>query len=248
MTALNTYRNIKLTIEYDGTHFSGWQRQAKERTVQGEIEKALRKLTSEKINLIAAGRTDAGVHALGQVANFKTKARLPIDNFTSAINSLLPRDILIKRAQEVALKFNARRDAKRKTYRYRIFLAQTVLQRNYLWPYRFQTALPQIRKAVRMIVGKHDFTSFCVAKSQKESNICIIKKAVWKKSGNILELEIEGDRFLRSMIRILVGTLMEVGRGKITPIEFKEILSARDRRRAGPTAPACGLYLVKVKY
>lgn len=248
MTALNTYRNIKLTIEYDGTHFSGWQRQAKERTVQGELEKALRKLIAEKVTLIAAGRTDAGVHALGQVANFKTKSRLPIAKFVPAINSLLPKDILVKKAQEVSLKFNSRRDAKSKAYRYRIFLGQTALQKEYLWPYRFQISLPQVGKATKLIVGKHDFTSFCVAKSRKESNICIIKKAVWKKSGNMLEFEIEGDRFLRSMIRILVGTLMELGRERITPTKFKEIIAARDRRRAGPTAPACGLYLVQVKY
>ncbi len=245
---MNTYRNIKLTIEYDGTHFSGWQRQAKERTVQGDIERALKELTAEKINLIAAGRTDAGVHALGQAANFKTKSKLPIDRFAPAINSLLPKDILVKEAQEVALRFNSRRDARSKVYRYRIFLGQTALQRTYLWPYRFRVALPQMRKTTKYIVGKHDFTSFCVAKSRKGSNICVIKKAIWKKSGNMLEFEIEGDRFLRSMIRIIVGTLMEVGRGKISPTEFKGILSARDRRRAGLTAPACGLYLVEVKY
>ena len=245
---MSTLRNIKLTIEYDGTFFAGWQRQKKERTVQGEIEKAIEKVTGDKINLIGAGRTDSGAHALGQAANFKTKSKLPISKFMPAINSCLPKDILIKKAQKVTLDFNSRRKAKSKVYRYRIVLGPTALQRSYFWQYRFPVNLTSVKKATKVIIGRHDFSSFCVAKSKKESNICRIRKAVWKKSGNILESEIEGNRFLRSMIRILVGTLLEVGRGKFTPAEFKEILEAKDRRRAGRTAPACGLYLAEVKY
>lgn len=245
---MSTIRNIRLTIEYDGANFAGWQRQARQRTVQGEIEKAIENLTGEKVSLIAAGRTDAGAHALGQVANFKTKLSLPLEKIRPALNSLLPREILIKRVEQVSLKFNTRRDAKSKVYRYRIFLGQTALQRNYLWPYRFAVNLTRLRQATRLISGKHDFTSFCVAKSKKESNICKIEKASWKKSGDILEFEIEGDRFLHSMVRILVGTLLEVGRGKIMPREFERILEAKDRRKAGKTVPAGGLYLVEVKF
>ena len=245
---MSTLRNIKLTIEYDGTYFAGWQRQAKQRTIQGEIEKAAEKLTGEKVTLVAAGRTDARAHALGQVANFKTKFNLPLEKIQPALNSLLSLEILIKRVEQVPLKFNSRRDAKSKVYRYRIFLGQTALQRKYLWPYRFTVELARIRQVTRLILGKHDFSSFCVAKSKKESNICRIKKASWKKSGEILEFEIEGDRFLHSMVRILVGTLLEVGREKITPQEFERILKAKDRRRAGKTVPAGGLYLVEVKY
>ena len=166
------------------------------------------------------------------MGNFKTRSRLPIDKFTPALNSLLHRDILVKKAQEVSLDFNSRRDAKSKVYRYHIFLGQTVLQRNYRWPYRFAVELTRIRQATRIVLGKHDFSSFCVAKSKKEANICRIKKASWKKSGEILEFEIEGDRFLHSMVRILVGTLLEVGRRKIMPQEFERILKAKDRRRA----------------
>jgi tRNA pseudouridine38-40 synthase len=245
---LSILRNIKLTIEYDGIYFAGWQRQARQRTVQGEIEKAIEKLTGGKVSLIAAGRTDAGAHALGQVANFKTKFNLSLEKILPALNSLLPREILIKKVEQVRLKFNSRRDAKSKVYCYRIFLGQTALQRNYRWPYRFAVELTRIRQATRLILGKQDFSSFCVAKSKKESNICRIKKASWKKSGEILEFEIEGDRFLHSMVRILVGTLLEVGREKITPLEFLRILKAKDRRRAGRTVPACGLYLVEVKF
>ena len=245
---MSALRNIKLTIEYDGTLFAGWQRQKRERTVQGELEKALEKLTQEKVNLIAAGRTDSGAHALGQVANFKTKLNLPVEKFFPALNSLLPRDILVKRVEKVSLEFNSRRDAKSKVYRYRILLGQSALHRGYFWPYRFPVNLISVRGATKVILGEHDFSSFCVAKSKKESNICRIKRANWKKSGNFLELEIEGNRFLRSMIRILVGTLLEVGRGKIKPQEFQRILQAKDRRRAGRTAPACGLYLVEVKF
>jgi tRNA pseudouridine38-40 synthase len=245
---LSILKNIKLTLEYDGTYFAGWQRQAKQRTVQGEIEKVIEKLTGGKVSLIAAGRTDAGAHALGQVVNFKTRLSLPLDKIRPALNSLLPREILIKKIEQAPLKFNSRGDAKSKVYRYRIFMGQTTLQRNYLWPYRFAVELNRIRQATRLILGKHDFSSFCVAKSKKESNICRIKKAGWKKSGDILEFEIEGDRFLHSMVRILVGTLLEVGREKITPQEFSRILKAKDRRRAGKTVPACGLYLVEVKF
>jgi tRNA pseudouridine38-40 synthase len=245
---LSSLRNIKLTIEYDGTNFAGWQRQATQWTVQGELEKGLKRLTAEKVTLIAAGRTDSGTHALGQVANFKTHSKMPVKIFPKALKFLLSKGILVRNADEVPLEFNSRNDAKAKVYRYRILLEESVLMNNQVWQYTFPVNPNFIRKATRAIMGKHDFSSFCVAKSRKESNICRMSVASWKKSEKMLEFEIEGDRFLHSMVRILVGTLMEVGRGLITPQEFKKILQAKDRRRAGRTAPACGLYLVEVKF
>ncbi|MCI0531053.1 MAG: tRNA pseudouridine(38-40) synthase TruA [candidate division Zixibacteria bacterium] len=241
-------RNIKLAIEYDGTKYAGWQTQANAWTVQAELEKALGKLTGEKVTLYGAGRTDAGTHALGQVANFKTSIKLPVEKIRLAVNSLLPKEIVVKSAEEVSEKFNSRRSAKTKIYVYRISLVETALQRNYSWQYLFPLNLARIKQATRYILGRKDFSSFCVAKSRKESNICNISRAVWRRSGGELTFEIEGDRFLHAMVRILVGTLLEVGRGKMTPAEFRRIIAARDRRKAGKTAPACGLYLKEVKY
>lgn len=246
--ALSVLRNIKLTIEYDGTGFAGWQRQRYQKTVQGELEKELEELTGEKVTLIAAGRTDSGTHSFGQVANFKTHFKIPARIFPKALMPLLSKGILVRKAEEVPLKFNSRNDSKSKAYRYRILLGDSALLRRYAWRYTFPVNLNFVMKASRVILGRHDFSSFCVAKSRKESNICRISKVSWKKTKNMLEFEIEGDRFLHSMVRILVGTLMEVGRGMITPEEFKKILQAKDRKKAGRTAPACGLYLVEVKY
>jgi tRNA pseudouridine38-40 synthase len=245
---LSILRNIKLTIEYDGTDFAGWQSQKDQRTVQGEIEKAIKKLTSEPVTLAGSGRTDAGAHALGQVANFKTDSALPLQILRAALNALLPDDILIRETRQVQLEFHSRHSAKSKIYRYRIYLGETSLQRNYVWQFRFPVSLSNLKKASKMLLGKKDFSSFCVAKSRKESNICKIKKATWKKSGQMLEFEIEADRFLHSMVRIIVGTLLEVGRGRLAMKDFGQILSAKDRRKAGRTAPACGLYLVEVRY
>jgi len=241
-------KNIKLTLEYDGSDFAGWQRQKRQRTVQGEIEKAIGRLTGEKVSVIAAGRTDSGAHALGQVANFKTACKLPADKIRLALNTLLPKDILVKNVREINSNFNSRKDARAKLYRYRILLGASALQRGYLWQYRFPVSLKLLKRASTYLMGRKDFSSFCVAKSRKESNICKIGRATWKRAGSILDFEIEGDRFLHAMVRILAGTLLEVGRGRISPQKFKEILEAKDRRKAGRTAPAKGLYLVEVKF
>jgi tRNA pseudouridine38-40 synthase len=241
-------RNICLEIEYDGTSFSGWQVQPKRRTVQKEIENRLAEILRGKSNLIGAGRTDAGVHALAQVANFKTKSKLKIENILKGLNSLLPADIVIKNIKEVNEKFHARFSAKRRIYRYRIYLGRTALLRDFVWEIGYRLNLDKMKKATRKILGKHDFSSFCVAKSSKENNICKVLKALWRKKGNELVFEIEADRFLHSMVRALVGTLVDVGRGRFSVYDFKKILLSKDRKRAGLTAPAKGLYLVKVKY
>jgi tRNA pseudouridine38-40 synthase len=241
-------RNIKLEIEYDGTDFYGWQIQPKLRTVQGEIQNKLETILGHKINLIGAGRTDVGVHALGQVANFKTASELRKNSIINGLNGLLPDDIVIKRIEEVDLNFNSRYDAKSRLYKYRIYLGRTAIWRKYVWEVLYSLNLENILEATKKIEGEHDFSSFCVAESSKDNNFCRVFSAIWEKSNDELIFKIEADRFLHAMVRSLVGTLVEVGRGYFSVSDFADIMEAKDRKKAGPTAPACGLYLVEVKY
>ena len=241
-------RNIKLKIEYDGKDFYGWQKQPDLRTVQGEIQERLEMILGHKINLIGAGRTDVGVHALGQVANFKTTSKLSIDSIINGLNGLLPGDIVIKGIEEVDLNFNSRYDAKSRSYKYRIHLGRTAILRNSVWEVLYPLNLEDIFEATEKIEGKHDFSSFCVAESTKDNNVCQVFSAGWEKSGNELIFKIEADRFLHTMVRSLVGTFVEVGRGYFSVSDFVDAMEAKDRKKAGPTAPACGLYLVEVEY
>jgi len=241
-------RNIKLKIEYDGTDFSGWQKQPKLRTVQGEIEDKLKRILQEKINLIGSSRTDVGVHALEQVANFKTESKLNQISMHRGLNSLLPEDILIKDVEEVDSDFNSRYEAKSRVYRYKICLGKDIFLRRFAWEVSYCLDLSKIKKATRTILGRQDFTSFCVSKSVKPDNHCFIFRADWKKDGKRLDFEIEADRFLHTMVRSLVGTLIDVGRGYFSLKDFINILKAKDHKKAGLTAPAKGLYLVKVNY
>jgi tRNA pseudouridine38-40 synthase len=241
-------RNIKLEIEYDGTNFYGWQIQPKLRTVQGEIQEKLETILGHEVNLIGAGRTDVGVHALGQVANFKTTSELDQNSIVNGLNGLLPDDIVIKRIEEVDLNFNSRYSARSRLYKYRIHLRRTAVLRNYVWEVLYSLNLENIFQATKKIEGKHDFSSFCVAESIKDNNVCQVFSAIWEKSKDELIFKIEADRFLHTMVRSLVGTFIEVGRGYFSVSDFVNIVEAKDRKRAGPTAPACGLYLVEVKY
>jgi tRNA pseudouridine38-40 synthase len=241
-------RNIKLEIEYDGTDFHGWQIQPKLRTVQGEIQDKLKTILGHKINLIGAGRTDVGVHALGQVANFKTTSELDKNSIINGLNGLLPDDIVIKRIEEVELNFNSRYNAKSRLYKYRIYLGRTAIWRKYVWEVLYSLNLENIFEATKKIEGEHDFSSFCVTESTKDNNACRVFSAIREKSGDELIFKIEADRFLHAMVRSLVGTLVEVGRGYFSVSDFVNIMEAKDRKKAGPTAPACGLYLVEVKY
>src|SRR3990170_1025718 len=218
-------RNVKLKIEYDGTGFSGWQKQPKLRTVQGEIEDKLTGILREKITLIGSGRTDVGVHALEQVANFKTETKLNLVSMHRGLNSLLPKDILIKDVEEVDSDFNSRYGAKSRVYRYKICFGKDIFLRRFAWE-----------------------VSYCLGKSAKPNNHCFVFRAFWKKDGNKLEFEIEADRFLHTMVRSLVGTLIDVGRGYFSLKDFADILKAKDHKKAGLTAPAKGLYLVRVNY
>ncbi len=246
-------RNIRLTIEYDGTRFSGWQSQANSKnlkTIQEEIEKAGKKLFGKKINLIGAGRTDSGVHAQAQVANFRIKSHLPLINIKRGLNHRLPKDIAIISAEVVKLSFNSRFNAKGKIYRYRIMNRDTrspILQRfSAFSSYDFD--INAMKKASKYFVGKKDFKSFQASSKKKVSSVRTIKTLQIIKNSPLIEIYVEGDGFLYNMVRNIVGTLIDVGRGKIRPDKVKEILSKKHRPLAGQTAPAKGLCLLKVMY
>jgi len=244
-------RTIKLTIEYEGTNYQGWQIQSSGQTIQGVIQDRLKRLTGESSQLIGSGRTDAGVHALGQVAHFKTESRMDANTFQRALNSLLPEDIVIRRAEEVEVEFHARRSARSKVYEYRILNRTTLpaIGRQYIWYVPQKLDLDEMKKATCSLVGEHDFSAFRSVGSSIRSSVRNILRADWKRGkGGLLRFEIEATGFLKQMVRAIVGTLVEVGRGKIDAEGFRKILESRDRRKAGPTAPARGLFLKEVKY
>ncbi len=240
-------RNIKLVLEYDGTAFHGWQVQPDDRTVQGVLQDALGELLQSKLKLTGAGRTDGGVHALNQVANFQTSSPLSLNAIKSGVNSLLPSDVLVKSTEEVHPSFNARRDALSRTYRYRILLARSPLRRRYAWELKYSLKVRPMRQASQILCGVHDCTSFAVATSPSDGRVRVLS-CEWKKKGDELWMEMRADRFLRHMVRILVGTLVDVGRGRLEADDFVGILEARDRTLAGATAPPEGLCLLNVEY
>ena len=241
--------NIKLTIEYDGTNYAGWQQQQKEKTIQETLKKTIVSIVNEKIILHGAGRTDAGAHALGQVANFKTKSTIPTSKLVQAINFYLPKDIVVKSAKKVSKNFHSRYSAKSKIYRYSILNNNTrsTINRNFCYHYNADLNIEKMQKASKALIGKHDFSTF-KSKSSNISNIRTIKKLDVRKKGKYLLLTIEADGFLYKMVRSIVGTLLEVGKGKMTIKEFKEILISGTRSLAGTTLPAKGLCLLRVKY
>jgi len=242
--------NIKLVVEYDGTAYHGWQRQINAPTVQGIIEDKIRLITKKKVNLIGAGRTDAGVHAKGQTANFRTAARLnPID-WQRALNSLLPPDIMIREAKQVSENFHARFSAKGKIYQYRILYRphRPALDRLSVWHFPHSLNMSAMKRAARALAGRHDFTAFKGSGGETKTDRCHLKRLTLQRSGDLIMITIEADRFHQHMVRNIVGTIVEVGRGRREAQEMKQILLSRDRRLAGPTAPPQGLFLVEVKY
>jgi tRNA pseudouridine38-40 synthase len=243
-------RNIKLTIEYDGTGYHGWQVQPNVRTIQGVLEGKLEQITGERVRLIASSRTDAGVHALGQVANFKTHSSLDARSFLRALNSLLPEDIRVKEVEGVDESFHARFRAKGKIYEYRIFNGElpTPFYRHFSWFVPGKLDLTRMREAAMKLVGRHDFSSFCSSGSDHATPIREIYGIKVERRGELIVIWIEANAFLKQMIRNIVGTLVDVGKRKLTPSQFGRIFEARDRRRASIAAPARGLFLVRVNY
>jgi len=245
-----SFRTIKLVLEYDGTCFSGWQIQPRKNTVQQVAQDILQRVTQENIKVVGASRTDTGVHALGQVAHFRTRSKISVEKLFIALNGLLPPQISVKAVEEADADFHAIRSAKFKTYRYVIRNAKTgsALQRLRMWHVRDSLDLPAMRRAARALVGRHDFSAFRGAKSDtKTSTRRLLRVSIRKADDNIV-IEIVGDGFLKYMVRNIVGTLVDVGKGRISPVAFREIVRSRDRKKAGMTAPAFGLYLVEVGY
>jgi tRNA pseudouridine38-40 synthase len=241
-------RNIKLLLEYDGTNYSGWQRQDNGRTIQGEIESVLSRILQETVNVIGAGRTDAGVHARRQVANFRTESRLGNHELQGGLNGLLTDDIVVHEVTEVPLEFHARFNAKERAYSYRIVAEPTALLRKYSWYVKYQLNVDTMRWAAMSILGMHDFESFCKADSNVEHHRCTVHHACWLKEDTSLTFTISADRFLHGMVRALVGTMVDVGRGYLPIEKFLNVLEKKDRTEAGMTAPARGLVLENVVY
>lgn len=243
-------RNIKLTIEYDGKCYNGWQKQPNKLNIQGEIERAIYNITKEEVDLIGSGRTDAGVHALGQVANFKTNSEISIEKLPLAINSQLKNSIVIKEAEEVDERFHSRYNAKHKTYRYIINNSKcgTAIYRNLEYSYPFKLDAEKMKQASKYFEGEHDFKAFKSSGTSSKNSVRTIYKAIVKQEGEKIIIELTGNGFLYNMVRIISGTLLDVGLGKIQAEEIPEIIESKDRQRAGKTLPAHGLYLVEVKY
>ena len=249
-------RKIRLVLAYDGTDFHGWQRQADKPTIQACLEDALRKLTGSAVQVSGSGRTDAGVHALGQVAHIAIASPIPCPNLFKALNDLLPPAVRVKCAEDVDPSFHARYSARSKTYRYRIVTTPVcsplLVRFVYHHPYSLDHA--KMAQAARRLEGENDFTSFAGAPEPDEEEAkshvrtIIRSRLLWRPRSSMLVYEVTGTGFLRYMVRNIVGTLIEVGRGRLVPQDIPRILAARDRAKAGPTAPPQGLCLMRVEY
>lgn len=243
-------RNIRLLLEYDGTDYAGWQLQPGERTLQGALEEALSALVKAPVRVNASGRTDAGVHALGQVANFHTESTAPLKAFVRGTNALLPRDVSVRRADEVPLDFDSRRSARGKTYRYRIQNAPTpsALARRTSWWLSGALDAEAMQRAAQALVGCHDYEAFRSAGCDAAHANREIYSAQVRREGEFIDFTVRGSGFLRHMVRIIAGTLVEVGFGRMDAAEMPALLASRDRNLAGMTAPAQGLTLIEVYY
>jgi tRNA pseudouridine38-40 synthase len=244
-------RNIKLLIEYDGTNYQGWQVQPEGPTIQGKLEEKLSRLTAERIHVIGSGRTDSGVHAFGQVAHFKTQSQMDIRTIQRALNSLLPPDIVIQEVEEVDESFHARKQSKSKVYEYRILNRnlRSAFHRGYVWHIPQKMNLTEMKKATQSLIGEHDFSAFRTVGSPTRTTVRRVIRAEWKRGRDgLIRFEIEANGFLKQMVRSIIGTLVEIGKGRMKATDFRKILNSKDRKEAGPTAPAQGLFLKEVKY
>lgn len=247
-------RNLKMVIEYDGSSYHGWQRQLNGLSIQQVLEEKIAVITGEKVKAIGSGRTDAGVHALAQVAHFKTACEISTGNLLKGINSLLPNDIVLKSLEEADADYHARMDAKGKIYLYQIFNSpsRTALYRHYAWTLHCPLDLDLMRKGAGYLIGRHDFTSFSSVHTDVLSFEREIERIEILDSLSIehplIKIFVEADGFLRYMVRTIVGTLVEVGRKKRPPEDVAVILKGRDRKLAGMTAPPQGLFLKEVRY
>jgi tRNA pseudouridine38-40 synthase len=248
-------RNLKLVLAYDGTDFAGWQVQPESATIQGTLASAVGRVTGEKVLPQGSGRTDAGVHALGQVATFAIQSSIPAENLVSALNDVLPAAIRVLEAAEMPPAFHARKAAHAKTYRYRMYrgsICPPFLAR-YVWHYPYPLDEGLMQQAASAIIGEHDFTSFAAVdperkKEEEGSNVRRILSSGWERQEDELVYTVRGNGFLHHLVRNLVGTFLLAGKGTLQPSDITRILEARTRSAAGATAPASGLYLVSVEY
>ena len=237
-----------MIIEYDGTCFHGWQSQKNAIAIQNQVEKSIFELTEEKIRITASGRTDAGVHARGQVANFYLNKKWPLRTLCKGLNAHLPADIVVKDIKDVTSGFNARFDAIKRVYHYYIYLGETAIHRRYCWQIYYKIDKAALFNLSSVVTGVHDFSSFSRLETQTSSKICRVFDSEWSEEQDFLVYRIEANRFLRGMVRTLVGTMIDVARGRFSSEQFEQIFLAQDRKKAGQTAPPQGLFLEKVLY
>jgi tRNA pseudouridine38-40 synthase len=242
--------NIKVVLEYDGSGFAGWQQQAHGRTVEVELKRALREITGQDHKVYGAGRTDAGAHAEGQVVSFQTDGRISPHRLVAALNAKLPADVAVLSAEEVPDAFHARYSARWRRYRYRYLdrPSRPALERGRCWQLRGPLDVDAMARAAKALIGKHDWTSYCSAAEPPEARVREMRSARVERRGDIVELELVAQGFLRGLARSIAGALAEVGRGRRQPEWVGEVLEARDRRQAPRTAPAGGLTLMEVIY
>ncbi len=244
-----TKRTIKLTLEYDGTEFVGWQSQQNGRSVQDVVEAALQTILQTRVRIIGAGRTDAGVHALGQVASFQTETSLHCERLGHSLNGLLPEDVVALSVEDAPPEFHARYDARARRYRYVIKRRPTAVDRKYCWSLGYHLDVGLMRQCAAEIVGPHDFRAFCNSESTTPHHRCDVFDATWTEPDpQTVIFDITADRFLHGMVRALVGTVVEIGRGYRPKEDLRAILASGDRRNAGVAAPPQGLFLVEVQY
>ncbi len=245
-------RRVKLTVAYDGTNYSGWQIQPNADTIERQLDIAINKVTKEKIHVTGASRTDAGVHAMGNVAVFDTDSAIPPERFSYALNACLPQDISVQSSEEVSPDFHPRHCDTRKTYEYKILNTQMPIPqlRNYSWHVSYELDIDAMRKAASYLVGEHDFKSFCCVRTQAESTVRTIYslEVLYDMQNAQVIIRITGNGFLYNMVRIIAGTLIDAGRGKINPDDIPDILKYKDRSKSGKTAPPQGLTLMKIDY
>lgn len=243
-------KNIKLIIEYDGTHYSGWQKQNNAKTIQETIEKALFKATKEHIELIGSSRTDAGVHAKGMTANFSTDSTIPAERFREAINRFLPDDISIIKSEDINDDFHARYNSKGKTYSYTIInrYEKVAIGKDYMLHVKDELNIEEMKKACTYFIGKHDFSAFKTLGSSVKTSTRTISELYIEEQNDVIKIYITADGFLYNMVRIIVGTLLEVGKGKISSDSIEGIIDSKDRSKSGPCVKANGLVLEKVYY
>jgi tRNA pseudouridine38-40 synthase len=245
-----TVRNIKLIIEYDGTNYAGWQRQPHAITIQGEIERAIEEITGEETQITGSSRTDAGVHAKGYVANFYTNSKIVIEKFTGAINSRLPLDIVILHSFDVSEEFHSRYNSIGKRYSYSILnrYEAVAVGRNYLYHHKWTLDTKAMKEAAEYFIGTHDFSAFKNLGSSAKTSVRTITELHIVKDEDLIKIYIAADGFLYNMVRIIVGSLIRVGEGKIKPSEIKDIIESKQRAKAGKSVPPGGLCLEEVFY